>query len=165
MILQISIEHHLVYETCRVLHARCIGCRVGTVQCQMEVEVGIILLQLQEVLQIEHFVQGTCTIEVVHLAVCGMQRTGHVHDLCAQRSHTGTTTYPNHFLLRIEDRMEISVRTTHGHLVTRFQREDVRRGDTRHHILEAYLRFRFERRSGDTYRQHDAVAFSRIVGH
>ena len=62
--------------------------------------------------------------------------------------------------------MEISVRAAHRYLVTRFQGEDVRGSDTRHHIHEARaLVFRLEGRSGDTYRQHDAVALCRIVSH
>ena len=62
----------------------------------------------------------------MHLAVGRMQRLCHVHDLRTQRSHAGTTTDPNHFFLAVEMRMEVTVRTTHNHLVTRFQREDVR---------------------------------------
>ena len=61
--------------------------------------------------------------------------------------------------------MEITIRTAHRHLITRFQGKDIRRSDTRHHILEAHFGFRFERRSGYTNRQHDAVTFCRIVGH
>ena len=61
--------------------------------------------------------------------------------------------------------MEVSIRTAHRHLVTRLQREYVGRSDTRHHIHEAYLRFRLEGRSGDTDSQHDAVPFCRIIRH
>jgi len=53
-----------------------------------------------------------------------------------------------------------------GEHVTRLQRKDVRRSDTRHHIHKARsLIFRFERRSSDTYSQHDAVTLSRMPVH
>ena len=132
----------------------------------MEREVREVFLNLQEIFQIEYFVQCTCTIEVRHLTVGSMQRLGQVHDLCTQRSHTGTTTYPHHLFLRIEDRMEVSVRTTHNYLITGFQRKDVRRSDTRIYVNKARtLIFRFERRRSNTYCQHDAVTLSRIVSH
>ena len=132
----------------------------------MERKVREILLYLQEVFQIEYFVQGTCTIEVSHLTVSSMQCLRQVHDLCTQRSHTGTTTNPHHFLLRIEYRVEVSVRTAHDYLITRFQSEDIRRSNTCRHIHKALsLIFRLERRSCDTYRQHDTVTFCRIVSH
>ena len=82
-----------------VLHASGIGCRIGTVERQMEVEVGILLLQSQEVVEIEHLVVGAGAIEVVHLAVLGVEGLGHVHNLGTQRSHIGTTTDPYHFAL------------------------------------------------------------------
>ena len=132
----------------------------------MECEVREVFFDLQEVLQIEYFVQRTGTIEVRHLTIGNVQCLRQVHDLCTQRSHTGTTTNPHHFLLRVEYRMEVSVRTTHDNLVTWFQREDIRRSDTRHYIHKSgTLFFRFERWSSDTYSQHDTVTFRRIVGH
>ena len=130
----------------------------------MEVEVGIFLLQTQEVVEVEHLVQRTCTIEVVHLAVRGMQRLCHVHNLSTQRSHTGTATNPYHLLLRVEVRVEVAERTAHNHLVAGFQREDVRRGNTRVDIHEAAL-VGLERWCGDTHGQHEDVALGGIVGH
>ena len=155
-----------MYETCRILHTGCVCSRVRTVECQVELEVREVFLNLQEVFQIEHLVQCTGTVEVVHRTVSDMQRLGQVHNLGTQRSHTCTTTDPHHFVLRIQNRVEVTVRSTHGHLVTWLQRKDVRRSDTRHHIHKARsLILRFERRSSDTYSQHDAVTLSRIVGH
>ena len=62
--------------------------------------------------------------------------------------------------------MEVSIRPTHYYLVTRFQRKDIRRSDTRHYIHKSgTLFFRLERRGSDTYSQHDTVTFCRIVGH
>ena len=114
-----------MHESSGVFHSCCIGSGVGTVECQVEVEVGIFLLQSEEVVEIEHLVQCSRTIEIVHLAVGSVQSLCHVHNLRTQRSHTGTTTYPYHLLLRVEVRMEITVRTAHHHLVTRFEGEDV----------------------------------------
>ena len=56
MVFQVSLVNYVVYEARSILHARCIGCRIGTVQCKMELEVGEILFNLQEVFQIEHFI-------------------------------------------------------------------------------------------------------------
>jgi len=60
--------------------------------------------------------------------------------------------------------MEVSVRTTHRHLVTRFQGKDVRRSDTRINIHKATA-VGLERRSSDTYCQHEHITLGRIVGH
>ena len=89
-------------------------------------EVGEVLFQLLEVFQIEHLVESACTIERVHFAITAIQRTGHVHDLRTEGSHTGTTTDPNHFFLRIEMGMEVAIRTTHDYFVAGFKRKDVR---------------------------------------
>ena len=151
-------------ESGSVFYTSCICYRVRTVQSQVEVEVREVFFQSKEVFQIEYFVQCTSTVEVVQFAVCSMQCTSHMHNLCTKRSHTGTTTDPNHFFLRIEDWVEVSVRTTHQHLVTRFQSKDVRRSDTRIYIHKSATVW-FERRSSDTYCQHEHVTFCRIVGH
>ena len=42
VVLQIGVEHHLMNEARSVLHACCIGCRIWTVESQVEVEVGIL---------------------------------------------------------------------------------------------------------------------------
>ena len=152
-------------EARRVLHASRVGSGVWTVERKVESEVGELLLQLEEILQVEHLIQGTSAIEVRHLAVCRMQGLCHVHDLRTERSHTRTTTDPHHLTFRIEDRMEIAIRATHQHLVARFEGKDIGRSDTRHHVHEAHLGFRFERRRSDTYRKHETVALGRIVGH
>src|SRR5574344_2786308 len=98
-----------MHESSGVFHSCCIGSGVGTVECQVEVEVGILLLQSEEVVEIEHLVECACAIEVVHLAVGSVQRLGHVHNLRAQRSHTSTTTYPYHLLLGADVRMEVAI--------------------------------------------------------
>ena len=88
-------------------------------------EVGELLLKLPEILHEEGFIQATGTIEEVELTVGAMQRLRHVHDLRAERSHTCSSTNPNHLLLRVEMGMEISIRTTHHYLVAGLQTEDV----------------------------------------
>ena len=164
MVFQVGVVHHLMHEACGVFHACGIGCGIGTVESQVEMEVGEILLQTEEVLEIEHLVERTRTIEIVHLAIGGMERLGHVHNLRTERSHTGTTTNPDHLLLRVEVRMEVAERTTHNHLVAGFQREDVRRSDTGVHIHEAAA-IGLERRCGNTHGEHEHVTLSRVVGH
>ena len=164
MVLQIGVQHDLMDEARSVLDSSCIGCRIRTVQSQVEVEVRILFFQAQEVVEIEYLVQCTSTIEIVHLTIGGMQRLGHVHDLSAQRSHTSTTTNPNHLLLRVEVWVEVAIRTTHNHLIARLQREDVRRCDTWVHLHEATL-VGLERRCSDTNGQHEHITFGRIVCH
>ena len=46
VVFQVSLVNYVVYEARSILHARCIGCRIGTVQCKMELEVGEILFNL-----------------------------------------------------------------------------------------------------------------------
>ena len=91
----------------------------------MEFEIRELLLQLQEIVKIEHLVKRTCAIKIIHYTVCAAQGLCHVHDLCAQGRHTGTTAYPHHLGLGVEYRMEVSVRTGHKHLVTGLERENV----------------------------------------
>ncbi len=91
----------------------------------MEMEVGEFFLQLQEVVEIEHFVEGACAVEVVHHAICGVEGLGHVHDLCAEGCHAGATANPHHLFLGVENGVEISVRTAHEHFVTGLQGEDI----------------------------------------
>ena len=62
----------------------------------------------------------------MHLAVARIEGLEHVHYLRTERSHTGTTTYPNHLALAVEDRVEITIRTRHRYLITRLEREDIR---------------------------------------
>ena len=45
------------------------ACRIGTVESQVECEVGELLLKLQEVLEVEHLVERTRTVEVGHHTV------------------------------------------------------------------------------------------------
>ena len=62
--------------------------------------------------------------------------------------------------------MEVAIRTTHHNFISGFKREDIAGCDTRHNVHHtSTLALRTERRRCDTYRQHKAVAFCRIVGH
>ena len=92
VVFQVSLVNYVVYEARSVLHARCIGCRIGTVQCKMELEVGEILFYLQEVFQVEHLVESTRAVEVVHHTVGCVQRLREVHNLRTQRSHANLST-------------------------------------------------------------------------
>ena len=164
MILQVCVVHYLMDEARRIFHACGICCGIWTVECQVEVEVGILLLQSEEVVKIEDLVERTSTIEVVHLTVGGVERLRHVHDLRTERGHTGTTTYPDHLTFGVEVRVEITERSAHRHLVAWFQREDIRRSNTGIHIHEAAL-VGFEWRSSNTHGEHEHITLSRIVGH
>ena len=151
-------------ESCGVFHASSIGCWVWAVESQMEMEVGEFLFQSMEIVEVEHLVECTCAIEIMHLAIGSVQCFGHVHDLCTQRSHTCTTANPYHFLLAVEMWMEIAERTTHNNLVAWFKREDVRRSNTWIHIHKSTAIW-FEWRSCNTYGQHEDITFCRIVRH
>ena len=59
MILQVSFVNYVVNESRSVLHACSISSRVRTVESQMESEIREVLFDLQEIFQIEHFVQRT----------------------------------------------------------------------------------------------------------
>ncbi len=154
-----------MHEAGSVFHACCICRGVWTVQSQMEVEVGELFLKLQEVLEIEQFVEGARAVEIVHFAVAGVEGLCHVHDLSAERGHTCAAANPHHLFLGVENGVEVSVRTAHEHLVAGLEREDIARCDTWHHVLETNLGFRFERRGRYAHGEHEAVALGGIVGH
>ena len=61
--------------------------------------------------------------------------------------------------------MEVTVRSAHDDLVAWLEGEDVAGGYTRIDIHESHLGFGFERRSGDSDGEHEAVPFGGIVGH
>ena len=69
VLLEVGVAHHWSNEAWSVFYTQCISLRIWTVQCQVEVEVGEFLFDAEEVLEVEHFVQGTSSVEVVHLAV------------------------------------------------------------------------------------------------
>ena len=98
--LEIGIAHHWRNEARRVLDACCICLRIGTVESKVEMEIGEVLLQLQEVVEERNLLQCACTIEVVHGAltvlILNAVALEHMHNLSTQRSHTGTTANPNH---------------------------------------------------------------------
>ena len=99
MCLEVSVTHYRGNETSSVLHSEAISLGVWTVKGKMEVEVGEIAFKLKEVLQEEHFVNGTCTIEIVHFTVTHIFCLEQVHDLCTKWSHTSATANPNHLTL------------------------------------------------------------------
>ena len=96
VVLEVGVVHHVVDEACGVGYASFVGSGNGTIEGQMEVEVGEVLLQLMEVVKVEDLVEGTGTVEVVHLSVGAVERAGEVHNLSTQRGHTGTTANPDY---------------------------------------------------------------------
>ena len=165
MILEVGVVQDVVNESSGVLHACGIGGRIGSVEGEVEGEVGVFLLYGQEVVEVEDFVQGASAVEVGHLPIARVERLGHVHNLCAQGGHTGATADPDHLVLGIEDRVEVAIGAAHFDLVTRLEGEDVRGCDAGHDVHESHLRLRLEGRGGDADGQHEAVALGRIVGH
>ena len=91
----------------------------------MELEVGELFFELQEIVKIEHFVESTCSVEIIHRAVGSLQRLKQPHYLRTQRGHAGTAAYPHHLLLAVSYGVEVAVRTAHQHLIARFQSEDI----------------------------------------
>ena len=112
----------------------------------MESEVRKIFFELQEIVEIEHFIERACAVEIVHHAVGSLESLRHMHYLRAQRSHTRTAAYPHHLGFAVENGMEVAIRTAHPHLVARFESEYVAGCNTRHYVHEAekdFPNFRF----------------------
>ena len=59
VVLQIVFVQHVVHEANLVVHARRVGCGIGTIERQMELEVGELLLDGVEIFQIESLLQRT----------------------------------------------------------------------------------------------------------
>lgn len=125
VIVEVSIEDDLVHEAGGVLHAGSVGGRVGPVQRQVEMEVGEVFLELEEVVEVEYFVEGASAVEVVHNAVGGVECAGEVHDLGTEWCHTCTTANPHHLLAGVVNRMEVAIRSTHEDLIAGLEGEDV----------------------------------------
>ena len=164
MIFQIRLIHHLmnksgcIFDTCSICR------RIRSVQCKMKMEVGECFFQFKEIIKIKNFIQCPCTIKIMHFSVMCSQCLCHMHYLCSQRSHSGSTAYPYHFFLRIKMRMEFSVRSTHKNLISRLQREYIRRCDTWIDIHKSAA-IRLEWRCRNSYCQHKHITFCRIVCH
>ena len=154
-------------------HAGGVGGGVGTVEGQVEVEVGKVFLQLVEVVEVEHLVQRACAVEVVHRAVLAMQRAGEVHDLRAEGGHAGAAADPYHLVavgtvapgaVVGAAYAELAVGAAHDDLVAGLQREDIAGGDTGVDVLESAAVGREGRRC-NTDGEHKDVALGGVVGH
>ena len=97
MLLEICLVHDIVNESCHILHSSCIGCRIRTVESEVEVEVRELLLDFSIILEVECLFQATCTIEEVDLLL-GLESLEQMHDVASERSHTCTTTDEDVFL-------------------------------------------------------------------
>lgn len=183
MVLEVGVVHHVVDEARGVWYAGFVGCGVGTVESKMEVEVGEVLLQLMEVVEVEDLVEGAGAVEVVHLSVGAVERAGEVHNLCTQRSHTSASANPNHLgvlrrvaplvVFRSAD-VEVAVGAGHYDFVAGLEREDIARRNTGVDIDEgasaafgsALSAFRsVDWRRGDADGEHKDVALGGVVGH
>ena len=169
MLLEVGVAHDRSDEARGVLDTELVCLRVRTVERQVEMEVRELLLQSEEIVEEEDFVDSTCAVEIVHLTVTAVAGLEHVHDLRTERCHTSSTTNPDHLLLAVINRTELTVRTAHAHLVTRFEREDIRGSDTAGYVHElrsvGALILRFEGRGSDTDGEGDDVALVGIVSH
>ncbi len=153
-----------------VLHACSICCGIRTVQGQGEVEVREFLLDLCEVFKIEGFHQGAGSVEEAH-GLFGLERLEQVHDVAAERCHTGAAAHKDVFLsvgIVLREK-EFSVRAGNHHLVSGFAGEHIGRCDSRRNArdeLEYALGLSaVKRRGGDTDIEFDKVLFGRIRGH
>ena len=102
MVFEICVVDYLMNESGGVFHTGRIRRGVGAVKGEMELEVGEFLLKLQEVVEIEYLVERARAVEVVHLAVGGLQGLCHVHDLGAER---GPAPPPIHIISFFESKM------------------------------------------------------------
>ena len=102
----------------------------------------------------------------MHLAVLYLKSAEHVHDLCTERCHTGTTAYPYHLTSCTILRTELSIWARHDDLVAWLEGEDIRGGYAWIDIHEAWtLVLWFEWWGGDTHIKGYDIALIRIVGH
>ena len=97
VVLEVGLVHDVVDEAWGVGYASFVGSGVGTVEGEMEVEVGEILLELTEVVEVEDLVEGAGAVEVVHLSVGAVECAREVHNLSTQRGHAGATADPDDF--------------------------------------------------------------------
>ena len=125
MLLEVGVAHNRSDEARGVLDTELVCLRVRTVQRQVEMEVRELLLQSEEIVEEEDFVDSTCAVEIVHLTVTAVSRSQHMHDLSTQRSHSGASAHPYHLTLCVVLRTELTIRSRHDDLVARLQREDV----------------------------------------
>ena len=63
MLLEVSLEHHVVYETCNVRYASCICLRIRSVKGKIELEVRELLLDCVIVVEVECLLKRTCSVE------------------------------------------------------------------------------------------------------
>ena len=173
MVFQVGVVHHVVYEARGVGHTRGVSRRVGTVEGQVEVEVGVVALQLAEVVEIEDLVEGAGAIEIVHGTVDAMERAREVHDLGTQGSHAGATADPYHLVAaRVVDpgavvgaaHAELAVGAAHDDLVARIEGENVGGGDAGVDGHKAGT-VGLEGRGGDADGEHEDIALVGVVGH
>jgi len=173
VVAEVGVVHDLVDEAWGVGHTGCVGGWVWAVEGEVEVEVGEVLLQLVEVVEVEHFVECACAVEVVHGAVGAVECAGEVHDLSAERGHAGAAADPYHLVavgavgpgaVVGAAHAELAVGAGHDDLVAGLQGEDVARCYAGVDVLESGAVGR-ERRGGYSYCQHEDVAFGGVVGH
>ena len=162
MVLEVVLVEDGVYESGLVGNTCSIGCGIGTVQSQVEREVGELLLYLVEILEIEGLLERTGTVPERYrtLGLLGLEQ---VHQMASHGGHTGTTANEDKLLIvgQVVGQEELSVGARDGDLVTRFERVDVRRADTRIDIHET-TRCAVERRCRDTHVELDDVALGGI---
>ncbi len=160
-------------EASSVLHAGGVGGGVGSVEGQVEVEVGVRLLEFEEVIEVEHLVEGAGAVEVVHGAVVAVEGAREVHDLGAEGCHAGAAADPYHLVavgvvgpgvVLGAAHVELAVGAAHDDLVTGLEGEDVGGGYAGVDVLESGAVGR-EGRRGDADGEHEDVAFGGVVGH
>ena len=112
MLLEVSLEHYVVYETSNIWYTCCISLRIRSVECEVELEVRELLLDCVIVIEVESLLKGACSIEEVNLAV-SLFCVEQMHDVASHRSHTRTTTYEDELLVcrKILWKEELTVRT------------------------------------------------------
>ena len=165
MVLQVVLIQHIVHEARRVRHPGGVRLGIGAVQRQVEFEVGKILLDLVELVEVGNLLQGARAVPERHGTV-GLFGFEQMHQVAAHRSHARTAADEDQLLRvgQVVGQEELAVRTRDRDLVTRLARENIRRADTRIDLHEA-ARSLVERRRGDTDVEHDDIALGRVVGH
>ena len=129
--------------------------RIG--ERDVEGKVWVVARQLLELIIVEHLAQRARSVPEADLTLA-TQPLELVKDVRAHRGHTGTAADKHHFRVGIFGK-ELTERTGDRHFVTRLERPDVRRHDTRRCIR--HIRWR----RGDTHIEHDDALLFRVVSH
>ena len=118
-------EVHIVYTLMdKSGSSRPIIFRLRVTQGDNKAEVGEVLFYLAEVLFVDNFTLSACSVPISDFAP-RLYRIEKVQELSTKGSHPCPTADIKHLGIAIFMNVEVSIRTTHRHLISRLEREDI----------------------------------------